>query len=201
MTIFPFATSTIVAQAFSLVELSTPSSFADDSDQARDAALHWPIALDLCLEAADWSFASRMTALPLAILPIDQIPDPDLPFTYRLPGDCVIFREVKARGATYRLDEGYLRADLPAPLPIRYTRRVSDEGIMPAGFRAQLALQLAILLAPRWLGPTTKRDALVLQLDDLRARMGRSDARTASAQPYADDITGGGGDWVAGALR
>lgn len=201
MTMFPFATSTIVAQAFSLVELSAPSSFADDSDQARDAALHWPTALDLCLEAGDWSFASRMVALPEAALPPGVITDPDLPHAFRLPGDCVVFREIKRRGVRHRLDEDFLRADTPAPLPIRYTRRVTDEAAMPAGYRAQLALQLAVLLAPRWLGPDAKRERLVAQLDDLRARAARTDARTASPEVYSDDLTGFGGDWVSEALR
>lgn len=123
---FPFATSTIVAQAFGMVELSPPSSFADDTPQAQDAAQHYASSLDICLELNDWSFASRMVALSSAALPEGVIADPDLPFSFRLPGDCIALREVKTRAVRFRLDEMILRADQPGPLPIRYTRRITD---------------------------------------------------------------------------
>ena len=181
-----FAASTIIAQAFSMVELSAPSSFGDDSDQARDATLHYDSAIDMCLEWTDWSFASRMVTLPAASLPSGTAADPRLPYVYALPGDCVMLRELTDTAVRYRLDEGYLRADAPAPLGIRYTRRVQDESRLPATFRAAVALQLAVLMAPRWLGVETKRASLANALDELRRRCSKSDARTASPAPYGE---------------
>lgn len=195
---FPFATSTIVAQAFGMVELSPPSSFADDSPQAADAALHYPIALDLCLEWTDWSFASRLVHLAEIALPDGIAADPDLPFVFALPGDCVMLRGLQDTNIRYRLDEGILRADAPAPLAVRYTRRVTNEAILPASFRTAVALQLAVLLAPRWLGVDTKRERLIQQLDGLRRQSSKSDAGTASPQPYG---ASGTADWVSEALR
>jgi hypothetical protein len=193
-----FATSTIIAQAFGMLELSPPSSFGDDSPQARDAMLHYPSALDMCLDWTDWSFASRMASLPAVALP-DNVPaDPDLPHTYSLPGDCVTFREVKVAGARYRLDETVLRCDQPAPLLVRYTRRLEKEASLPATFRASVALQLAVLLSPTWLGVDAKRARLLQQLDETQRRASKGDARTASPEPYGDERAQ---DWVGMALR
>lgn len=197
---YPFATSTIVIQAFGFLELAHPSSFADDTPEATDALANYELALDLCLEWSDWSFASRMVALPEAALPADTIADPDLPHTFALPGDCVMLRELKQRGVAYRLDERLLRADRPGPLPIRYTRRITNESALPASFRTAVALQLAVLMAPRWLGISTKRDALAQNLQMMREQAGRPDARTASSQPI-DDMHPFAPDWVSGALR
>lgn len=193
-----FAASTIIAQAFGLVELSAPSSFADDSDQARDALLFYPVAIDICLEWTDWSFASRMASLPETSLPAGVAADAGLPHVYALPADCVILRGLSDPSIPYRLDERLLRADAAAPLIIRYTRRITDEAALPASFRTAVALQLAVLMAPRWLGVDAKRERLVAQLDDLQRRASKSDARTASPQPYGE---AGGADWVAQALR
>ncbi len=198
---FPFATSTIVAQAFGMVELSPPSSFADDTPQAQDAVQHYASSLDICLELNDWSFASRMVALSSAALPEGVIADPDLPFSFRLPGDCIALREVKTRAVRFRLDEMILRADQPGPLPIRYTRRITDEASLPATFRTLVAAQLAVLMAPRWLGVDTKRASLADQLRLARAEASRVDARSASAEPWGDGRSSGSRDWVAEALR
>lgn len=198
-TVYPFATSTIVAQAFAAVELAPPSSFSDDTPQAGDAQIYYPIALDLCLEWCDWSFASRMVNLAETVPPVGIIDDPDLPHVFALPGDCVMFREVKIPRAKYRLDEGLLRADHPAPLPVRYTRRITNEASLPASFRASVALQLAVLLAPRWLGVETKRQQLVNSLEAMKSQASRPDARTASPENYQHNS--GPADWVAEAMR
>lgn len=195
---FPFATSNIVAQAFGMVELSPPSSFADDTPQASDAAAFYPQALDICLELVDWGFASRMVALSEAALPDGAIVDPDLPYAFRLPGDCVALREIKVARAKFRQDEKILRCDQPAPLPIRYTRRITNEAALPATFRTLVALQLAVYLAPRWLGVDSKREALNTNLTNARATAARADARTASPEAYGES---GASDWVAEALR
>lgn len=191
---YPFATSNIVVQAFGFMELSHPSSFADDTPQALDALTNYETALDFCLEWSDWSFVSRGAACcRAAVLPPEFVVDPDLQHTFALPSDCV-----KVHGARWRLDERLLRAYRIAPLPVCYTLRVTNEAALPASFRTSVSLQLAVLMAPRWLGVDSKRASLASSLETARLQVGRPDARTASPLSYQDDFAD---DWVAGALR
>jgi hypothetical protein len=198
MTVLPTAAASVPAQAFRLMELEPISAFADDTPQARDAAGQYPVALQMVLENTDWSFASRLASLPeLAAVALD----PDLPHSYALPGDCVALREVMEPGVRWRLDADGLRADVAGPLRVRYTARVTDEVRMPATVRTLLALQLAALLAPRWMPNRAKIEGLEVRLDRALTEARRSDARTAGTR-RADgrDIDtgwrGGDGDWV-----
>lgn len=194
----PIATSGIAAEAFELCELSPISSFADDTAQARDAAFYYPFALRLCLEQGDWSFASALVALPETELTAGLAVDEDLPYVYRLPGDCAMLREVRPKTVGYRLDETLLRASASGPLTVRYTRLISNEARMPEAFRHAVALQLAVRLAPRWLGHQNKRDVLEGRAASVLKVAARPDARTASPDDY-DEYSSA--DWVAEALR
>lgn len=188
------AASTIVASAFRYMELSPISSLADDSEEALAAGEQYPSALRECLEASDWSFASRLVFLPRALLPLTVAADPDLPYTYALPGDLVRIHEVGDAFAAWRRDMDSLRADHPGPLRLRYTAMISNEAALPATFRDAVALRLACLLGPRWLTTASKLDRLV-QLQDRALKMAaRQDGRNASPNRYDDNDAGG--DWV-----
>lgn len=191
--------SNVAAQAFLLMELAPISSLSDDSPQMIDAARMMPQAIDLLLEACDWGFASTLVALPeAAALPAPLADDPDLPHVYTLPGSIAALRQVGGLHTRWRRDAGYLRASDPGPLPLRYTRRIESETEMPAAFRTALAYQLAVLMAPRWLGSQTKRDQLQREFDAVLRRAMRNDAATASPQPWSGGATG---SWVAEAVR
>lgn len=181
----PIAASTIAAQAFRLMERGPISSFGDDSDQARDAAEQYPLALDACLEAADWSFASVYAELPrVTTLPLTVTADPDLPYLYAMPADIVILREVGDGCTRWRRDRAGLRADDPGPLPVRYTGRIDNEAQLPAMFQTAVSHALAVLLAPRWLGTQAKIEALRRDAQaTLKAAM-RHDARQSSGARY-----------------
>ena len=195
----PIATSTIVAQAFRLMELGPISSFADDTPQARDAAEQYPEAMRICLEASDWSFASELAMLPEVVdLPASRV-DPQLPYTYALPGSCVRLLEVGDGKIDWRADKTFLRADAPGPMRIRYTEMVSDENRLPATFRAAVAYRLAAILAPTWVGAQNKAAALEDGAMSVLAKAERVDARQASPQRY--DGGGETGDWAAEATR
>jgi hypothetical protein len=195
----PIATSTIVAQAFRLMELGPISSFADDTPQARDAAEQYPEAMRLCLEASDWSFASELAMLPeIADLPSSRV-DPALPYTYALPGSCVRLLEVGNETVEWRRDKGVLRASVPGPLRIRFTEMVSDETRLPATFRIAVAYRLAAMLAPVWVGAQNKTDGLEEGAARAMAKAERMDARQASPQRY--DGGADGGDWAVEAVR
>lgn len=188
------AAATIAAQAFRFMELSPISSFDDDTEQAQSAAEQYPNALLHCLEAADWSFASVFANLPQKVPgPLDAT-DERLPFLYALPGDLISFREVGDRHTRWRVDLLGLRADQAAPLPVRYTCTITNEAKLPATFRTAVSAQLAVLLAPRWLGTSSKIEALKGDAPGyLKAAM-RQNTRQASEARYdgLDDQD----DWV-----
>ena len=191
------AASTIVQLAFEAMEMSPPASFGDDSDQAQSAALHYDTALAICIEAQDWSFASTLAELsPVSgATPID----PDLPHAYALPADCRMLRDVGPAGTSWRSDAGLLRADHAVPILIRYSRNITDEALLPAAFRLAVALQLALLMAPRFVQVQGKVDRIEARLSQAMVTAARADARTASSAGWSQ--TAGDGDWASEARQ
>lgn len=190
----PIAASNIAAQAFRYLEKSPISSFADDSEEASAATAQYPLALDMCLEAGDWSFASTLRDLSERAATVDMVTDEDLPHVYTPPADVLRLRDVGPEGTRWRLDADGLRADAEAPLRIRYTARVTNEAALPAAFQTAVALRLAALLAPRFLNTQSKVQALQ---DEARYQLKealRQDARNASHLRY--DGLADQGDWV-----
>ncbi len=188
------ATSTIVAQAWRFMELSPISSFDDDTEQARSAGEQYPNALRECLARADWSFASVMAQLAEATLPQTVVTDPDLPYFFQAPGDMIRLHEVGETTTRWRLDRDGLRSDTPAPLRIRYTAQITNEAVLPASFQTAVALRLAMLLGPRWLGTQSKLADLSRRFDMEIANAKKQDARSASTVRYDD--TGDSSDWA-----
>ncbi len=195
----PTALANIGATAFQAMELAPFSSFADDTPQAQDAAAQYPIARRMCLEACDWSFGSHVVALP-QISGSGMPSDPALPCCYALPGDCVAFRHTLDPDVRWRLDGRVLRADRPGPLSVRYTRDIDNEQLMPATFQTALALRLAALLSPRWVGAETKTNALDQRAEAVLKSAMKLDGRTASPERY-DGQPAGVADWAAWATR
>lgn len=188
----PIATSTIVAQAITALEIGEVSSLADDTPEAQMAAEFYPEAMRLCLEAgrSEWSFAEHLVQLPeLAALPADHLADPDLPHVFALPADLVVLREV-IDTCRWRRDSLGLRTDRAGPLRVRYTRVIGNEDRLPASFRTAVALQLAVLMAPRWLTTQSKRAQLQQDLGLALQNALRSDSRQASQRSYR-----AGDDW------
>lgn len=188
------ATSTIVAQAWRFMELAPISSFDDDTEQARAAAEQYPDALRLCLLEADFGFASSLFNLPEAELPSTVAADPDLPYFYQPGGDTLRIHEVGDEYTRWRTDLDGLRADTPGPLRVRATVMITNEDILPATFKIAVALSLANLLAPRWLGTQSKIDALERRYQIAIAKAKKQDARSASEARY-DGLTEQG-DWA-----
>lgn len=189
------AASNVVAQAWRFMELAPISSFDDDTEQARSSAEQYPSALAQCLALADWSFASVVQMLPQAELPVNNVTDPELPYFFQAPGDMIRLREVGTPDTNWRLDRDGLRTDVPGPIRIRYTAQVTNEGVLPASFQTAVALKLATLLGPRWLGTQSKLADLDRRFQMEIATAKRNDARSASAVRYDADL-GAGGDWA-----
>lgn len=199
----PQATSSIVSQAFRMMELTPPSSLDDDDEKAAAAKEQYDVALRMCLEAADWSFASTLEHLPPAVLPETEAADADLPYIYILPGNLVRLHEVGDIDTAWRVDaigESHaIRSDCPAPLRVRYTAKVENEARLPATFQTAVAAQLALLLAPRWQPTTSKISLIADQHAQLMREAIRRDARMASQARY--DGLSDQGDWVTEARR
>lgn len=174
------AASTIVAQAFRSMEIGPVSSFGDDSEQASAAAEQYPHALKMLLEGYDWSFARKMARLPLRA-DGDVSLDPDLPYLYTLPDDCVSLRHV-VRGSEFawRIEGRNMRAAQADAIVIRYTSFVARESDLPSVFQLAVALQLAVLLAPRFVGSRTKTADLKNDMDRAVQAAILADAQTAS---------------------
>lgn len=190
----PIASSTIVAQAWRFMELSPISSFDDDTEQARSAAEQYPNALRECLSRADWSFASIVANLPEATRPQTVAEDPELPYYFQPPGDLVRLLEVGEPGTRWRRDRDGLRADVPGPLRVRYTGEITNEAILPAAFQTAVALRLAILLGPRWLGTASKIRELERRFETELGQAKKQDSRSASAARYDNDLADSA-DW------
>jgi hypothetical protein len=190
------AASTIVQQAFRFMEMRNPASFADDSEQATAAAEQYDIALEMCLAAIDWSFASTIEKMP-NVVPAGVPVDPRLPYLCALPEDLVMLREVIDPAGAYRADKGYLRSEVSGPLTIRYTSKISNEKHLPATFQTAVALQLAVLLGAIYVEVQSKLDRIEARLSEAMRVAARADARTASPASYgmATDTT----DWASGA--
>lgn len=192
-------TSDIVSMAFMAMEKTPPASFSDDSEEAALTEKHYPTALQSCLEECDWSDASVWANLP-QITPGPTVgADPELPYLFQLPGDCVKGRQVGDGFTKWRIDKEGLRADCPAPLSLRYTSRDISEARMPSSFREAVSLKLAILLAPKFLGTSGKIEALKRDFQDVLKNAQRKDSRTASEARY--DGLPDEGDWVTEARR
>lgn len=192
--------STIAQQAFTFMERSPLSALSDDSAEAIDAARVYPQAVDICLEAHDFSFARWLVDLPqLAAVPSGGAADPDLPYTYALPSDCVKLRRISPEGFAWRVDGDLVRADVLGGIQLMYTRRVTDTKLLPASFQTAVSAQIAVLLAPYWVTTRTKRESLK---DDFRNYLQlaiSADRATASAARF--DGNPEVGDWVAEATR
>ena len=184
------AASTIVQQAFRLMGLRPPASFGDESEQAVSAAEAYDQALAVCLEVTDWSFASVIASLPLVASDVHI--DPDLPHAFVLPADTLMLRAVIAGATRWRSDRSHLRTDSRGPVTIRYTARITNELALPGTFQYAVALQLAVMLAPRWVEVQSRQDRLEGQLREALTMASRQDARTASPLYWGDGM----GDWV-----
>lgn len=194
----PLSTSTIAQQAVRELEQGNFSSFADDSDLARDLASAYPTALDNCLSSEDWTFASRLADLPPAAS-ASAVADPDLPYLYMLPADCVRLRDVFDDEISWRQDGDFLRATAETGLKIRYTIRTDNESKLPAPFRDWVSLRLAIMLAPIWLQSNTKRANLYALAKDALTDAKAHDRVASSGRRWDSDD--GFSDWVSEALR
>lgn len=190
----PIAASTIVQQAFRFMEKTPPASFDDASQEAAAAAEQFPLAIRAMLEKADWSFASKLAYLQLTELPVTGAADPDLPYTFGLPGDLITIREIGDGRIRWRRDIEGIRCEDAIPLRCRYTCTITNEALLPAEFQRAVSARLATLLGPQFLSTQSKIAAIAeIEREALREAK-RAYARDASDARY--DGLADIGDWV-----
>ncbi len=117
-------------------------SFAENSKAARLANERFAEVRDELLFRHPWNFAERRRALSLSATA------PAWGFTnaFPLPTDYIRIRQVNGEDentAKWKVEDGVIVTDLPAPLEVLYTYRVEDANRMSAGFREALASVLA----------------------------------------------------------
>lgn len=194
------ATAQIARMACLQLEVTAPSSLEDDSDLARDLLAFYPDAVDRCLEACDWSFQTRIVALPaLTDLPPNFAADADLPHVYAYPDDARSIAEVGTGRVRWRRDVVGIRADVPPPLRLVYTSTSPQESRWPAEFRAAVGFTLATYLAPKYLEIQSKVERLEQRAAAALKQAMRNSAADASSARY--DGLPEQDDWVAEARR
>lgn len=181
------------------MELTPPSSLADNSEKANAANEQYEIALRICLEQEDFSFARCLVMLPEADVPDLVAVDTTLPYYFPLPSDMVKLRSVQDKDRKWRIDGSVVRSDVPGGLTILYTRLVTDEKNLPAMFQTAVSYQLAVLLAPRFVASRTKRADLVSDGANALRMAIQNDAVSASHARW--DGQEDYGDWAIGAVR
>lgn len=193
----PTAAATIPAQAFRNMGMDPIGSFADTTPEAAAAAEVYPTALKMVLEVAEWSFATRVVQLGEATPTDDYTVDDDFPYAYVLPADLVALREVLALNADWRIDMGFLRTNVGSPLKIRYTAWIEREDQLPAHVQNAIALQMAVLLAPRYVQARTKQADLITMASNALDDALRYDGRNASPKSMSGAAWVGNWDEVA----
>ncbi|MDZ7919986.1 hypothetical protein [Rhodoferax sp.] len=186
------ATSAVIGQALRFMRLPPVARFDPAAEVLTALAEAHGRAMDECLEAADWSFASVLASLPGAALPPGDIADDSMPHGYQLPGDLIQLRQVIPANAVWRIDQGLMRADQPGPMAIRYTARVTLEAVLPAQFQLAVSLTIAAMLGARWAGGVVSGDDMAGQAHEALKLAMRNDAR--SAAPTRGLDTGRGMD-------
>jgi hypothetical protein len=191
--------SALIGQALRFMRLHPIARFAPDTELRPALQQAFDSAMDDCLAACDWSFASTLARLPGAALPQGVTADDALPTTCQLPGDLVRIQSVLPVGARWRIDGARLRSEAAAPITIRYTARVSREEVLPASFKTAVALHIAARLAARWAGSGAEPESLLADAVRTLRRAMREDGRTAAAERILDapDLGyGGDADWA-----
>jgi hypothetical protein len=203
----PVAASAIAQQAFAELELRPLSSFGDDTPQATEAASALPRARAMVLGGYDWSFARALVNLPaLTGSAMEALAaDPRLPFAFALPAELEVLRGLHNTAQplctlAWRREGQTIRADAAAVSAL-ITRRLEREDLFPATVQHAMALQMAMLMAPRYLTTRSKVADLGQRLAEAVSRARSDDAMSASHHRRDGLSPSIGDDWVARVTR
>jgi hypothetical protein len=143
------------------VSLAVIDIATENSNQAKIIRRHFRMSLDTLLEKHPWNFANQYQAL--ALQSEDLNAGPMRRYTYSLPADCLVLRQIAREGIfpqvnqyedeKCRWQEIYtgsgpsIQTDVPDAHG-KYTVRIPDSIAMPNHFGRALAAQLSMDIAP-----------------------------------------------------
>jgi len=145
----------ICNMALSRIGISVSIASLDEASVEAQLCNQWyETARDATLYDFDWPFASKRTTLGL----VEENPNDDWHYAYRLPADCLRARRlvdgtalIGEDGPEYEIsgdDSGGLLYTDEAEAILLYIRSVTNPAFFPPGFALALAWRLAVEIAP-----------------------------------------------------
>ena len=132
--------------ALDMLEEGPVTAPSEDSRAARLLSRNYAQTRDEVLRAHPWNFALTRARLPA----LAEAPAFGWRRAFHLPPDCLRVLPVvrggglNARPVAHEIEGGLVLTDEPAPLPVRYIRRIGDPGRFDALFARALAARLAV---------------------------------------------------------
>lgn len=158
-----FSEVSIVNLALTLLGQDRVISVSDDVESARVMRSLWDGTRDMVMAAHPWKFAIKRTALPA----LAAAPAFGWSLEYALPEECLRLVQVgddwtfyESTAAWFALEGGSILTDQPAPLRVRYVRRITNTGLWPPLFCRVVSLQLALDACEKLTNSTAKLERL-----------------------------------------
>jgi len=133
---------------------------SDISTEAQILKRHFRLSLDYLLEQHQWNFARKTIALSKQF----DNPEPSWAFSYNMPADCLVIRQIAYNGNFIQSVEMHPGDKIPftevvvGGVPLiytnlsnahaEYTRRIEENGAFPNHFGRALSAQLSMDIAP-----------------------------------------------------
>jgi hypothetical protein len=157
------------------------TEFSEHSKAARLANERYAELRDSLLHRHPWNFAMKRRELAAST----TAPAWGFEIAYPLPADYIRMHEVNGEDentAKWKVEDGAIVTNLPAPLQVRYVYRVTDANRMSLGFREALAS----ILASDWAEDITGDDSVVTE-KERKARFAVAQARSNDGQEGTPD--------------
>lgn len=175
----------------------------DDTKAARAMRACFESVRDDEVSNYPWKFAMTRTTLPA----LADAPPWGFKSQFQSPADCVRLVQIndfdlsqnqidyrQAPAPSYQLEGSLILTDLPAPLKVRYLRRVTDPALMDASFVQALACRLAAETCEEILQSAQKKSLLLQEYRGAVRSAWMNDAIEKSPEAPADD------SWIMGRL-
>lgn len=151
---------------------SAPITSLDDNvKSARACARMFDSVRDAELRDHQWNFAIARASLP----ELDEAPVYGFSKQYQLPGDCLKVVEIDPFG-DWKIEGRRVLTNIPAPLRIKYIRRIGETSSFDALFVEALAARLAQELSETLTQSNSKKRAAQDDYSQAIRRARRSDA-------------------------
>lgn len=172
-----------------LQKLGQPAliSLADNTRAGRECSNAYGPARDAVLRDHVWNFAVERAELA----ELSTAPAWGYAAQYQMPSDCLRLLEVEDDNLyPWKLEGGKILTDAPAPIYIKYLKRVTDTTQFDSLFIHALASRLAYELAEALTQSNTKKDAAAQDYSALLRMAKKADGQENTPDDRPED------DWV-----